>query len=162
MNICLSTGLDNLVFGMIESEVISTLGEPNKIVVSTFGNRELLYYKFKLALKIEPENDDRLGWIGVHNRDARWNSHKIWNIDKEQLLSLLAAELEEGYTFDDYGNMESFSFKESWVELQYEFGELYSFNFGVRYDGNNLPIWPKESPNNSLQPTSGRVAAFLG
>ena len=99
-----------------------------------------LFIFAKLILKIEPS--DRLGWIEVHNREAIWLHICPWRLSKISLLEKLSDALKDSYEIDDYGRMESYSYKNAWLELQYEFGELYSFNFGVGYDENDEPIWP--------------------
>lgn len=140
MLITLDRGVDDIAFGMSEAEVITRLGQPNKVYLDDSDSRNLEYHQHKVVLKIEPNG--RLGWIEVHNREARWNGIHAWATDRETLLKHLAESLGEPYEFEDYGSMESYSFRESWVELQYEVGELTSFNFGVRYDENDEPMWP--------------------
>jgi hypothetical protein len=145
MQIEIGQGVDDIVFGMTEDDVVKALGSPDKIVVSEFGCRDLIFNLSKLVLKIEPENDVRLGWMEVHNKRARWADINPWTIERDALLELLTTQLDEPYELDDYGTMESYSFNESWVELQYEFNELSSFNFGVRYGANDEPLWPKSN-----------------
>ena len=54
MNIEISRGLGELLFGMTEQELISVLGKPDKIIVTEFDNRDLCYYDLQVVLKIEP------------------------------------------------------------------------------------------------------------
>lgn len=145
MRIELFCGVDDLYFGMSEPEIVTALGKPNKIIVSEQGNRDLCYFNQKLVLKVEPENDARLGWIEVHNRQARWLNVDPWTLSRESLLGLLTKELHDTYHIDDYGIMESYSFNKNWIELQYELGDLVSFNFGVPYDSNDKPLWPHKN-----------------
>lgn len=142
MQINLNRGVDEIVFGMTEGEIIAALGHPDKIVITDYGNRDIIYNGLKLVLKIELENEKRLGWIEVRNRQAKWVGINPWRQKRETLLGLLSRDLEDSYELDDYGQMESYSFKKNWIELQYELGELTSFNFGVLYDVNNKPLWP--------------------
>ncbi len=142
MRITINFGVDNILFGMTEAEVICALGQPDKTVVTDYDDRELYYNQHKLVLKIEIENNARLGWIEVHNCHARWSDIDLCNIQRATLLELLSAELGDSYECEDYGHMESYSFNKHWIELQYEFDELTSFNFGVPYDDNDKPLWP--------------------
>jgi hypothetical protein len=142
VNIELTRGLDGLLFGMSEDEVIAVNGPPDKTVVTDNGNRDLCYYTLKLVLKIEPTNEGRLGWISVRNRSSRLSGLDPWSMEQKTLLHHLEIELREAYEFEDYGEMETFFFPQSWVELQYELGELTAINFGVPYHYNDEPRWP--------------------
>ena len=133
MHIEFGRSLDNILFGMTESEIIAALGAPDKTILAESGNRDLFYYSQKLILKIEPSNGGRLGWISVRNRQARLADLDPWTMQRSALLEHLAQELAEPYAFEDYGELESVSFERSWVELQYELGELVAVNFGIRY-----------------------------
>jgi hypothetical protein len=143
MNIQLGRGVDDILFGLTEAAILTMLGKPDKIDVSDSDNRRLMYYDLKLVLQIEPMNYDRLGWIRVHNKQATWNSINPWIMKCEVLLEMLSQFLGEEYEQEDYGHMESFSFYQNWVELQYELGELTAFNIGVLYGDDDEPIWPK-------------------
>jgi hypothetical protein len=144
MQIQIGKGIDNILFGMNEDELINLLGTPDKIVVDDDQeSKDLYYYNLKLGLKIEPLNDNRLGWIEILNKGASWGNINPWELDREVLLELLSKSLGETFELDDYGRMESYSFNKNWVELQYQFGELSSFNFGVLYGEDDEPLWPK-------------------
>jgi hypothetical protein len=140
MLIQLELGVDGIAFGMSEAQLVKLLGEPSKVYLDDNESRDLAYYRLKLVLKIEPNG--RLGWIEVHNREAVWNGINPWTTDQATLLKLLSQHLGEPHELDDYGRMESYCFPESWVELQYEVGQLTIFNFGVRYGENDEPIYP--------------------
>ncbi|MEK8035029.1 hypothetical protein AACH06_29790 [Ideonella sp. DXS29W] len=145
MQIYPAIGVDRVLFGMNEQELVALLGPPDKVVTSDNGNRDLCYYALKLILKIEPNNESRLGWISVRNRSSRLTGIDPWSMKREQLLSHLSLKFSEAYEVDDYGEMESYTFGEIWVELQFELDELTSINFGVPYDPNDMPIWPSKS-----------------
>jgi len=142
VHIELTRGIDGLLFGMSEHEVVAVLGSPDKVVVTESENRDLCYYKLRLILKIEPSNGGRLGWISVRNRSSRLSGLDPWSLERNALLQHLEGELRESIEFEDYGEMESFFFRQSWVELQYELGELAAINFGVPYHYDDEPRWP--------------------
>lgn len=127
---------------MREQDLIARLGIPDKIIVTEFGNRDLCYYELHTVFKIEPANDNRLGWISVKNQNARLSSLNPWQLQRHELLAHVNKLLGESFEMEDYGEMESFIFPESQVELQYELGHLTAFNYGVPYDENDAPRWP--------------------
>jgi hypothetical protein len=54
----------------------------------------------------------------------------LWRMPKDELLATLSEALGEPFEIDDYGEMESYNFREHMVELQYRLGRLDAFNFG--------------------------------
>ena len=84
MKIELERGVDNILFGMTESNIIGLMGPPNKIVLDGYGNRDLIYNELKLVLKIELENSARIGWIEVQCRTPI----RIWSSDFFQFRKL--------------------------------------------------------------------------
>jgi hypothetical protein len=89
MQIQIGKGIDNIRFGMDEDKLINLLGTPDKIVVADDQeSKDLYYYNLKLGLKIEPLNDNRLGWIEIRNKEATWDSVNLWDLDREVLLEL--------------------------------------------------------------------------
>lgn len=144
MNIEFTRGVDDLLLGMNEHEVMALKGSPDKVVISDDSeNRNLCYYGPRLVLKIEPANGHRLGWISVRNRNSRLRGLDPWSMERQALLQHLTSELVESCEFDDYGEMEPFFFPDSWVELQYDLGELTAINSGVPYDLDDEPRWPQ-------------------
>lgn len=142
MQIKIGRGLGDLVFGMTEQEIYQVLGHPDKIYVDELEDRDLQYYQQKLVMKIEYGNDDRLGWIEVHNKSVQFPWCNPWTLDRLELLKNLEEMIGEEYFLEDYGHMESYFFKENWLELQFILGELVCVNFGVFYGDNDLTLWP--------------------
>jgi len=142
MNIEISRGLDRFLFGMTEQDLAAVLGPPDKIIVTDFDNRDLCYYNLQVVFKIEPTNDNRLGWLSVYDPVTTMGDLYPWKMPKDELLATLNAALGEPFEMNDYGEMESYYFPEHKVELQYRLGRLDAFNFGVPYGDDDQPIWP--------------------
>jgi hypothetical protein len=138
-------GLSLIPFGVTKSQVLAQLGFPTKSHVTDFGDCEIQYFQHKLVLKFEKENGDRLGWIEVHNKDFKTFGVNPWALPKENVIELFTKQLGESPELEDYFSFESYLFDKSWVELQFEFGELSSINLGVLYDDKDQPIWPDKT-----------------
>lgn len=145
MNIIPHIGLSLIPFGLTETQVIALFGFPNKSQVTESGDREIQYFQHKIELKFEAENEDRLGWIVVHNKDFQIFDTSPWVLTKDEVIELFTRELDETPNFEDYFSLESYSFDNNWVELQFEFGELHSINIGVLYDEDDSPLWPGQA-----------------
>jgi hypothetical protein len=138
-------GLGKIVFGMTEKEIYQILGKPDKTYTEAdeYGEEtNLQYFQQKVVLKIEHDNDQRLGWIEVHNKNIHFPWCNPWVLDREELLLNLEEMLGEKYILEDYGHMECCFFQENWVELQFCLGELTCINLGVFYGDNDVTLWP--------------------
>jgi hypothetical protein len=113
-------------------------------VADDLETRDLQYFSLKLVLKIEIDNDSKMGWIEVHNKSIFFPWCDPWSTKKNELLKSLVSKLGEEPEIDDYGHMESYTFAEHWVELQFELGELSCINFGVLYGDDDQPLWPTQ------------------
>ncbi|RYG98317.1 MAG: hypothetical protein EON58_07515 [Alphaproteobacteria bacterium] len=142
MKIEISRGLDGLLLGMTEQQLTHALGPPDKVIVTEFENRDLCYYRLQTVFKIEPANDNRLGWVSVYDRTTTLSDLYPWEVPKEHLLATLGATLGEPFEVSDYGEMESYYFPKHVLELQYRLGRLDAINFGVPYGFDDQPLWP--------------------
>ena len=62
-------GVDNILFGMKQKDVIETIGMPNKKFEDEEQNIVLIYNHHKLILTFYEEEDFRLGYIVCSNAD---------------------------------------------------------------------------------------------
>ena len=145
MEIKLGEGIGPIQFGITKSKTIEILGEPDKAFETDEDCERLQFNDELIELSFEPDNDGLLGWIEVHNPDAELFGMKLLGKNKSDVLALLNAHLDYSPETDDYGSMESLSYDDHWLELQFEFNRLNCINFGVMYDESESPIWPAQN-----------------
>jgi hypothetical protein len=138
------SGLSTVPFGLLEAEVVSLLGKPDKAFFTDTDNKRRIYNELMIELSIEPENDNRFGWIEVHNPDFTFDGQRLIGKTKETVLPVVSDFLNEKPKLDDYNSMESYDFENNWVELQFEFNRLRCINLGVLYTENDVALWPKK------------------
>ena len=136
-------GLSTISFGLLEAEIVSLLGNPDKAFFTDGDNKRLIYNKLLIELSIEPDNDNRLGWIEVHNPDFTFNDKRLIGQTKETVLPIVSDFLNEKLKLENYYSMESYNFENNWVELQFNFNRLTCINLGVLYSENDEVLWPK-------------------
>jgi hypothetical protein len=139
-------GVGDFLFGLTERELIRDLGSPDKRYRTDSGALRLQYYTPMLEFSIEPENEDRLGWIEVHSSEATLFGRPVVGEPIASALSFLSEGLEEMPEHEDYGGFETFFYPRNWVELQVEFGRVVSVNCGVQYSDEDEPLWPPHEP----------------
>ncbi|WP_428241542.1 hypothetical protein [Gynuella sp.] len=145
MNIKLGEGVGPVQFGVTKAKTIELLGAPDKVYETDSDCERLQFNDIMLELSFEPENENLLGWIEVHNSNAELFGLKLLGKTKEDVLMLLAGHLNYAPETEDYGSMESLSYDNHWLELQFEFNRLKCINFGVLYDESDAPIWPAQN-----------------
>ena len=142
MEIILRTGIGSIRFGASESEALEILGDPDKTYFTESECKRVQFNSHLLELSFEPENENRLGWVEVHNPNATIFKSKIIGLEQHLVVSLVSSHVNEVPDIEDYGSFISYFYTGNMLELQFEFGILKCINFGVPYNAENLPEWP--------------------
>lgn len=142
MEVIPGIGTDKIRFGITESEAIDVLGSPDKTYITDEGCKRLQFNLLRIELSFEPENENRLGWIEVHNPELLLGGRKLIGTQQQEVLNFVSELLNESPEIEDYGSFLSVSYDEHWVELQFQFGCLDCINVGVSYDESENPKWP--------------------
>lgn len=104
MKIVPGVGLDGFSFGITEVDLISKLGNPDKIYTTDEGCRRLQFYNLKLELSFEPENKNRLGWIEVHNPKLKFDGNELFGLSEKDVIPIVSKLLNEEPKFEDFGS----------------------------------------------------------
>ena len=139
MEIVVGRGLDDLLFGESEAEVVTRLGTPDKVHLADDGDRRLRYDRLRCGFWFR---DDRLHWVRCANPDLMLFGEKLRGRPTAEVLSFLSRHLDEAPETEDYGDWESHSFPTSWLELQFEYDALSEVCAGHLFDDDDRPVWP--------------------
>ncbi|MGN0292458.1 MAG: hypothetical protein ACI4D3_00470 [Lachnospiraceae bacterium] len=135
-------GLGQIFFGMVPSEVISILGNPDKI---NDDEREgcVVYYYNELMTRLffDLENNNRLITIFVSNPDAYVWNQKIIGMRKTDFESLLDKNKIPSRIYDDYKIFDSIFCEEIWSVFGFQYDKLTDIEFSVLADEHNDCIW---------------------
>jgi hypothetical protein len=145
MEIKLGIGLDDIAFGMLQDEVKSILGEPDKIS-ETERVDGIVYYFNKLLIKtiFDKEKKYRLSSIEVHNPEVRIFNQRIINKNKREILDLLSANGYKGIEYEDYDLFDILFCEKIWTSFKFEFDRLISVEFDPLFDKNDKIVWPQQ------------------
>jgi len=141
MLINLKSGIDKLLFGMKQKDVIAIYGTPDKEFLDEEKNSIYVYNQLQLRLTFYQDEEMRLGYIISSNPDLELFSEKImhqnWEKTKEMLLkkNILAFEKESFDTTDNYFN------EANWMIFQIEFGKIIKFELGAIINQNDDFDW---------------------
>ena len=131
MKINLKSGIDKLLFGMKQNDVIAIYGKPNKNYKDEDDNLILVYNKLKMRLTFYIEEDLKLGYIVASGNDLVLNGNTI--IDKK--ISDVKSELSKSgitkFTQESFDTFENYFNEDNWFILQTEFDEVVKFEIGA-------------------------------
>jgi hypothetical protein len=138
MKLNLKNGVDKLLFGMKQSDVIAMYGNPDKQFEDDESNTIFLYNNEKLRLTFYEDEANRLGYIITSNAEVTLFDKKIIGRNIEEVKQELPFTSWEQEDFDATEN----HFNESnWLILQSEFGELIRVEIGAIINDNDLFDW---------------------
>ena len=145
MNVLPKIGTESIRFGATEAEAIALLGNPDKTYLTDEGCKRLQFNSLRLELSFEPENENRLGWIEIHDPDSSLGGRNLIGASQDEALAFVTEFLGGDPEIEDFGSFLSASYEGHWVELQCQFGILDCINLGVPFDESDQPIWPSAS-----------------
>ena len=143
MRIDLGRGIENVLFGATKQQVVKLWGDPDKDYVDESGDQCLAYFSRKVALRFERAQNFKLTWVECANPETELLGENAFKLSIDELTyKIETRSAEEPETFE-HGWLETFFYAEDWLELQLQFGTLSALNFGVFYDVQDRPLWPK-------------------
>jgi hypothetical protein len=131
-------GIDQLLFGMKQKDVIALYGSPDKEFKDDDSNVIFLYNQHQLRLTFYEDEDFRLGYIITSNPNAILLDKKAIGRNVEEVKQELPFKSWETEEFDSTEN----HFNESnWIILQSEFGIIIRVEIGAIINDNDTFDW---------------------
>ncbi len=128
MKINPKNGIDRLLFGMKENDVVALYGTPDKQFDDDDANRIFLYYKEQLRLTFYEDEGFRLGYLITSNPDSVVLEKKVIGRNVEEVKKELPFKTWEVEEFDSTEN----HFNESnWLIFQSEYGIVIRVEIGA-------------------------------
>lgn len=139
-------GINDIKFGMTESQILNLIVKPNKIVVDEDDedkNRVYQYDELKLRLTFYNKYKGKLGYIRVANPKIKIKGNLIIGIRIEDVFKSYGLS-NENWNEEDYFTFNSYFNEKIWTTLNEEYGVVTDIEFGYLFDnkGEN-PNWPK-------------------
>lgn len=131
MKINLKNGIDKLLFGMKQSDVIALYGKPTKQYKDDDENVVFLYNAQKLRLTFYMEEDFKLGYIIGSDTDLQVLDIKVIGRKIAEVKKDLAAKGLTKWTEEEFDTFENSFNEDNWVILQSEFGDVVKVEVGA-------------------------------
>lgn len=131
-------GIDSLLFGMKQQDVMALYGTPDKKFEDDDNNIIFLYNQQKLRLTFYEDEDFRLGYIITSNENVTLLDKKVIGCNVKSLIADLPFKSWEKEDFDSTEN----HFNESnWLTLQSEFDVIIRIELGAIIKDNDEFDW---------------------
>ncbi|WP_298141730.1 hypothetical protein [Flavobacterium sp.] len=131
-------GIDQLLFGMKQKDVIALYGSPDKQFEDEDKNIIFLYNQHKFRLTFYEDEDFKLGYIISSNPNLTLLEHSIIGKNIKEIKTILPFKSWEEESFDSTEN----HFNESnWLTLQSEFDEIIRVEIGAIINDNDEFEW---------------------
>lgn len=131
MKINLKNGIDKLLFGMKQNDVIALYGKPTKQYKDDDENVVFLYNAQKLRLTFYMEEDFKLGYIIGSDADLQVLDIKVIGRKIAEVKKDLAVKGLTKWTEEEFDTFENSFNEDNWMILQSEFGDVVKVEVGA-------------------------------
>jgi hypothetical protein len=131
MKINLKNGIDKLLFGMKQNDVIALYGKPNRNYKDEDDNLIFAYNNLKMRLTFYQEEDFRLGYIVASSPDLELLGNKVIGKKISDAKKELATKGITKFIQEDFDTFENYFNEDNWFILQTEFDEVVKFEIGA-------------------------------
>jgi hypothetical protein len=141
MEMVLGTGLDHVKFGMVESEVKSIYGQPDKVVPGEEGGIDYQYYTEKVTCRFYKDDGGKLAWIETENPGVLLFGAEVIGKNRASVIELLARNGYENHESEEYEVFDTIFYADIWLELEITYDTISRIKFGAWMDKNENYIW---------------------
>jgi hypothetical protein len=131
MKINPKNGIDKLIFGMKQNDVIAIYGKPNKNYKDEDDNVIFVYNELKMRLTFYQEEDLKLGYLVASSPSLELLGNKVINRKITDVKEDLAQKGITKFTQEEFDTFENYFNEENWIILQTEFNEVVKFEIGA-------------------------------
>lgn len=124
-------GIDNLLFGMKQKDVVAIYGEPDKKFNDEEKNLIFVYNQPKLRLTFYEDEDHKLGYIITANRNAKLSGNTIIGESVESVKQKFMGKSFAKWETEDFDLAENHFNEANWIILQSEFGQIVKVELGA-------------------------------
>lgn len=131
MKINLKNGIDKLLFGMLQKDVVAIYGKPTKSYKDEEDNVILLYNAQKMRLTFYVEEGLKLGYIVSSNENLILEDQKIIGKTMDAVKKDLAPKGLKTWDEESFDTYENYFNEDYWMIVQTEFGFAVKVELGA-------------------------------
>lgn len=131
MTVNLKSGIDKLLFGMKQNDVIAIYGKPDREYKDEDDNVIFAYNSQKMRLTFYQEEAFRLGYIVASHQDLTILGIQVIGKNSAEVKKQLAEKGLTKFTQEAFDTFENYFNEENWLILQTEFDEVVKVEVGA-------------------------------
>ncbi|MFY7988680.1 MAG: hypothetical protein ACOVNP_07340 [Flavobacterium sp.] len=131
MEIKLKYGIDNLLFGMKEQDVIKILGKPDSTYKDEDENVVFIYNSRKLRLTFYKEEDFRLGYMTTSNSMVKLFNTSLIGKNWSEVYPILEKNKIKYFESDTTEGILSYFNEENWLFFHLDYNEIVKIELGA-------------------------------
>ncbi|WP_268845879.1 hypothetical protein [Flavobacterium aestivum] len=124
-------GIDKLIFGMKQNDVIAIYGKPDRNYKDEDDNVIFAYNTLKIRLTFYKDEELKLGYLVASSPDLELFGNKIINKKIAVVKNDLSKKGITKFTQEEFDTFENYFNEENWIILQTEFEEVVKFEIGA-------------------------------
>lgn len=136
MEIKLKYGIDNLLFGMKEQDVIKILGKPYSSYKDEDENVVFMYNSRKLRLIFYKEEDFRLGYMTTSNSAVKLFNSFLIGKDWSEVYPILEKNKIKPFEMDVNEGLVSYFNETNWLFFHVDYNEIVKIELGAVFKEN--------------------------
>ncbi len=141
MKIISKYGIDKLLFGMKQPDVIAVYGNPDKKYKDEDENEIFLYNTLKFRLTFYEEANFKLGYIICGSEKLTIFDQPIIGLKISEAKKNLAEKGITKWSNDPFDTYENYLNEDNWITLQSEFGEIVKVELGAMINDKDEFDW---------------------
>lgn len=141
MKINPKTGIDKLVFGMLQKDVEEVYGKPDKISTDEDDNKILQYNKQKIRLTFYEDEGFKLGYLITSNPELLLFDKKIIGRPISEVQKELEAAGWTKWEKEEFDTLENYFNEPNWTIFQAEFDEVVKVEIGAIINDKDEVEW---------------------
>jgi len=131
MKINPKTGIDKLIFGMLQKDVEAIYGKPNKSFKDEDENTIYQYNKPKLRLTFYKDEDFKLGYIVGSSQDLELLDKKVIGRPVTEVQKELTSKDFTKWEKEEFDTLENYFNEPNWMIFQTEFDDIVKVEVGA-------------------------------
>jgi hypothetical protein len=131
MTVNLKSGIDKLLFGMKQNDVIAIYGKPDREYKDEDDNVIFAYNSQKMRLTFYQEEAFRLGYIVASHQDLTILGIQVIGKNSAEVKKQLAEKGLTKFTQEAFDTFENYFNEDNWIILQTEFDEVVKVEIGA-------------------------------
>ena len=141
MEIKLKYGIDNLLFGMKEQDVIKVLGKPDTQYKDEEENVVFMYNARKLRLIFYKEEEFKLGYITTTEANVKLFGTALIGKNWSDILPILEKNKLKSFETDTIEGMMSYFNEDNWIFFHVDYNEIVKVEVGAVFSDKDEFDW---------------------